>query len=195
LDDRLLAMDRNRLRLGAGKLDSSTQTSCGVGSRPLGASARRLGLDRRPLAVKQQHTAEWHLWEEDTNLTLSPASAIATFRIRLLWAHGTILTFVALGSAATTTMGWMIGIGPFGFLQQKPLVWVGLIQAYLLMTIIAVLLIRGRSGEYQKVAYRWSTGARSSVDSSLLFVGFVRINGSARGYLDTDYVPYGVSHS
>ncbi len=136
-------MDRNRLRLGAGKLDSSTQTSCGVGSRPLGASARRLGLDRRPLAVKQQDTAEWHLWEEDTNLTLSSASAIATFRIRLLWAHGTILTFVALGSAAATTMGWMIGIGPFGFLQQKPLVWVGLIQAYLLMTLIAVLLIHG----------------------------------------------------
>jgi hypothetical protein len=76
---------------------------------------------------------------------LSSASAIATFRICLLWAHGTILTLVALGSAAATTMGWMIGIGPFGFMQQKPLVWVGLIQAYLLMTIIAVLLILGAS--------------------------------------------------
>ena len=83
------------------------------------------------------------MWEEDTNLTLSSASAIATFRMRLLWAHGTILAFVALGSAATTTMGWIIGIGPFGFMQQKPLVWVGLIQAYLLMTIIAVLPILG----------------------------------------------------
>jgi hypothetical protein len=144
LDDRLLAMDRNRLRLDAGKLGSSAQTSCGMGGRPLGASARRLGLDCRPLAVKQQDTADWHLWE-DTNLTLSSASAIATFRIRLLWAHGTILTLVALGSAAATTMGWMIGIGPFGFMQQKPLVWVGLIQAYLLMTIIAVLLILGAS--------------------------------------------------
>jgi hypothetical protein len=45
------------------------------------------------------------------------------------------------------------------------------------------------------VAYRWSTGARSSVDSSLLFFGFIRINGSARSCLGTDYVPYGVSHS
>lgn len=69
-----------------------------------------------------------------------------TFRMRLLWAHGTILAFVALGSAATTTtMGWIIGIGPFGFMQPKPLVWVGPIQAYLLMTIIAVLLILGAS--------------------------------------------------
>jgi hypothetical protein len=97
------------------------------------------------LAVKQHDTAEWHLWEENTNLTLLSASAIATFRMRLLWAHGTILAFVALGSAATTTMGWIIGTGPFGFMQQKPLVWVGLIQAYLLMTIIAVLLILGAS--------------------------------------------------
>jgi hypothetical protein len=68
---------------------------------------------------------------------------MATFRRRLLWIHGTILTLVALGSAAATTMGWMIGIGPFGFMQQNPMVWIGLIQAYLLMTIIAVLLIIG----------------------------------------------------
>ena len=38
-------------------------------------------------------------------------------------------------------MGRTTGIGPFGFMQQNPMVWVGLIQAYLLMTMIAVLLI------------------------------------------------------
>jgi hypothetical protein len=65
------------------------------------------------------------------------------FRRRLLWVHGTILTLVALGSAAATTIGRMIGIGPFGFMQQNPMAWVGLIQAYLLITIIAVLLILG----------------------------------------------------
>jgi hypothetical protein len=37
----------------------------------------------------------------------------------------------------------MIGTGPFGFMRQNPMIWVGLIQAYLLMTIIAVLLILG----------------------------------------------------
>jgi hypothetical protein len=37
----------------------------------------------------------------------------------------------------------MSGAGPFGFMQTDPLAWVGLIQAYLLMTIIAVLLIIG----------------------------------------------------
>ena len=81
------------------------------------------------------------------------ASGIATFRRRLLRVHGTILTLVALGSAVATTIGRMTGIGPFGFMQQDPMVWVGLIQAYLLMTIIAVLLILG-SGESN--ARKWN---------------------------------------
>ncbi|HYY61573.1 MAG TPA: hypothetical protein VE756_09310 [Burkholderiales bacterium] len=37
-----------------------------------------------------------------------------------------------------TTIGRATGDGPFGFMRQDPLVWVGLIQAYLLMAIIAV---------------------------------------------------------
>jgi hypothetical protein len=37
----------------------------------------------------------------------------------------------------------MIGARPFDFMHQNPMVWVGLIQAYLLMTIIAVLLVLG----------------------------------------------------
>jgi len=68
------------------------------------------------------------------------------FRRWLLRIHGTILTLVALGSAVATTIGWMTGTGLFGFMQQNPMVWVGLIQAYLLMTIIAMLLVVG-SGE------------------------------------------------
>jgi hypothetical protein len=75
--------------------------------------------------------------------TSRSASDIATFRRRLLRIHGTVLMLVALGSAAATTIGRMTGIGPFGFMQQNPMVWVGLIQAYLLITIIAVLLILG----------------------------------------------------
>ena len=74
-----------------------------------------------------------------------PISSIAMFRRWLLRIHGTILTLVALGSALATTIGWMTGTGLFGFMQQNPMVWVGLIQAYLLMTIIAVLLILGSS--------------------------------------------------
>jgi hypothetical protein len=53
------------------------------------------------------------------------------------------LTLVALGSAVATTIGWTTGTGLFGFMRQNPMVWVGLIQAYLLMTIIAVLLLLG----------------------------------------------------
>jgi hypothetical protein len=135
-------MDGSRLCLGAGQLGSPSKASGSLGRGSLGAPPRRLGLDCRPLAVKQQDSIDWRL-SEDTNLTLRSASGIATFRRRLLWIHGTILTLVALGSAAATTTGWMIGIGPFGFMQQNPIAWTGLIQAYLLMTIIAVLLILG----------------------------------------------------
>src|SRR5258708_32654660 len=91
--------------------------------------------------------------------TPPPASRHATFRRWLLRIHGTILTLVALGSAVATTIGWMTGTGLFGFMQQNPLVWVGLIQAYLLMTIIAVLLVLG-SG--QANPRKWNlVGART----------------------------------
>src|ERR1700716_2197129 len=85
--------------------------------------------------------------------TPPPTSSIATFRRWLLRIHGTILALVALGSAVTTTIGRITGTGLFGFMQQNPLVWVGLIQAYLLMTIIAVLLVLG-SG--QANARKWN---------------------------------------
>jgi hypothetical protein len=121
-------------------LDSASKASCSLGRRSLGASSRRLGLDCRPLAVKQRDSADWCL-SEDTNLTPPSTTGIATFRRRLLRIHGTILTLVALGSAGATTIGRMVGTGPFGFMHQNPMVWVGLIQAYFLMTIMAVLLI------------------------------------------------------
>ena len=69
--------------------------------------------------------------------------SFATFRRWLLSIHGTILMLVALGSAVATTAGRITGKGLFGFMQQNPMVWVGLIQAYLLMTIIAILLLLG----------------------------------------------------
>jgi hypothetical protein len=68
---------------------------------------------------------------------------LSAARRLLLRIHGTVLTLVALGSAVATTIGWKTGTGLFGFLQETPMIWVGLIQAYLLMTIIAVLLILG----------------------------------------------------
>ena len=82
-----------------------------------------------------------------------PAPRVATFRRWLLRIHGTVLAFVALGSASATTFGWMTGTGLFGFMQQNPMVWVGLIQAYLLMTIIAVLLVLGSN---QPDARKWN---------------------------------------
>jgi hypothetical protein len=88
------------------------------------------------------------------NILATPPSpsGIATFRRGLLRIHGTILALVALGAAVATTTARITGTGPFGFLQQNPMAWVGLIQAYLLMTIIAVLLVLG-SG--QANARKW----------------------------------------
>ena len=85
--------------------------------------------------------------------TPKTALSIATFRRWLLRIHGTVLMLVALGSAVATTIGWKTGAGLFGFMKQNPMVWVGLIQAYLLMTIIAVLLVLG-SG--QANARKWN---------------------------------------
>jgi hypothetical protein len=68
---------------------------------------------------------------------------IATLRRRLLRVHGVILLLVALANALATTFGRATGTGPFGFMRKDPMVWVGLIQAYLLMAIIAVLLVLG----------------------------------------------------
>jgi hypothetical protein len=72
---------------------------------------------------------------------------IARFRRRLLRIHATLLLLAALGSAVATTIGRATGDGPFGFMRQNPMVWVGLIQAYLLMAIIAVLLALGSREE------------------------------------------------
>ena len=121
----------------------------------------------------------------DLLTTPQPTSSIATFRRRLLRIHGTILVLVALGSAIATTVGWMTGSGLFGFMHQNPMVWVGLIQAYLLMAIIAVLLILG-SG--QANARKWNVvgalahcaplvAALSSLDvfESMGALGIVRV--------------------
>jgi hypothetical protein len=119
-------------------------------------------------------------------LTTSQSTAgITAFRRWLLRLHGTMLTLVALGSAVATTFGWMTGTGLFGFMQQNPLVWVGLIQAYLLMTIIAVLLVLGSS---QATARKWNVvgalahcppliAALSSLDvfKSMGALGIVRV--------------------
>jgi hypothetical protein len=118
--------------------------------------------------------------------TPQPASGIATFRRWLLRIHGTILTLVALGSAVATTIGWMTGTGLFGFMQRNPMVWVGLIQAYLLMTIIAVLLVLGSD---QANSRKWNVvgglahcapliAALSSLDvfESMGALGIVRVS-------------------
>src|SRR5260370_30313574 len=113
-------------------------------------------------------------------------SGIAAFRRWLLRIHGMILMLVALASAVATTMGWMTGAGPFGFMQQNPMVWVGLIQAYLLMTIIAVLLILGSS---QTNPRKWNVvGALAHVPPLLAALSSLNVF-DAMGVLGFVWVP------
>jgi hypothetical protein len=107
-----------------------------------------------------------HAAPDYTYMTTSQStSRIAVFRRWLLRIHGTIWTLMALGIAVATTMGRITGNGLFGFIQQNPLVWVGLIQAYLLMTIIAVLLVLGSSQANRGSGMwwaHWRTGTEGS---------------------------------
>ena len=119
-----------------------------------------------------------------------PAPTIVTFRRWLLRIHGTVLTLVALGSAVATTIGWVTGAGLFGFMQQNPMVWVGLIQAYLLMTIIAVLLVLGSgSSECEEMECGWSTGSLPPSNRGSLFFRCIQVNGNARNCPSGYYVP------
>jgi hypothetical protein len=58
LDERLLALDWNGLRLGAWQLGNSSERYSGVGTRPLGASCQRLGMGPWPLAMTHRHSSE-----------------------------------------------------------------------------------------------------------------------------------------
>ena len=51
MDERLLALDRNNLRVGTGDLGSPPKTHRSLGGRPLGASLRRIRMGPRPLAI------------------------------------------------------------------------------------------------------------------------------------------------
>ena len=111
--------------------------------------------------------------------TPKTASSIATFRRWLLRIHGTVLMLVALGSAVATTIGWNTGTGVFGFMKQNPMVWVGLIQAYLLMTIIAVLLVLVQARRMRGNGMWLDPCPLCPSNRGSLVAGCIRINGIA----------------
>jgi hypothetical protein len=82
-----------------------------------------------------QETARGTPWTRSSGRPQSLLPGFRRFAGGCCGSIGTILTVVALGSALATTIGRMTGAGPFGFMRQNPMVWVGLIQASLLMTI------------------------------------------------------------
>ena len=176
-------------------MGSPSKNDGSLGRRSLGTAPRWLGLDCRPLAVKQQDSVDWRL-SEDTKSdsaicfrhcyvsetpTLDSRHDLDARRIRQRRRHDHWLD-------DWNWAVWLHAEEPHGLDRPHPGVppnddfccasdpW-------------------GRSREYQKVACCWSTCARSSLDSRLLFIGCIRIDGSARNCVDTDYVPYVLSHS
>ena len=87
---------------------------------------------------------------DTSSVSVAPRSRSANIRRWVLRIHGIVLTVTALTLAVATTVGKSTGEGQFAFLHDQPLVWVGLIQAYLLMTIIAVLLLLGADQTYTR---------------------------------------------
>ena len=68
---------------------------------------------------------------------------MARFRVRLLRFHGGLLMFLGGANAVLSTWGMQTGGGLMGFLAEHRLGHVGLLQAYLLVTILGFLLFRG----------------------------------------------------
>lgn len=59
-------------------------------------------------------------------------------RIRITLSHASILVVIGLGFAANTVAGGLIGAGLYPFLLTNHMACIGLIQAYLLMSVIGL---------------------------------------------------------
>lgn len=60
--------------------------------------------------------------------------------------HGAILIVVTTALTVSGGMGYSSGQGQFGMLHAEPIGYIGLFQAYLLMTTLGVALLVGASG-------------------------------------------------
>jgi hypothetical protein len=67
--------------------------------------------------------------------------------------HGTLLLGVGLASSVMSTVGWLKGVGPSGFLQANELAHAGLIQAYLLAALGGAVLWLG---SFEAKPLRWN---------------------------------------
>ncbi|MES2748294.1 MAG: hypothetical protein V4648_07935 [Bacteroidota bacterium] len=67
---------------------------------------------------------------------------------KFLKIHGILLTLLGVVFAIVTTIGRLIGRGPFAFLQQNEQASVGLFEAYLLIAVCGVILLFGATQVY-----------------------------------------------
>lgn len=62
---------------------------------------------------------------------------------RVLRLHGTLLIAATLALTAASGLGYQSGSGQFGMLHAEPIGYIGLFQAYLLMTTVGIALWLG----------------------------------------------------
>lgn len=62
---------------------------------------------------------------------------------RVLRLHGTLLIAATLALTSASGLGYQSGSGQFGMLHAKPIGYIGLFQAYLLMTTVGIALWLG----------------------------------------------------
>jgi hypothetical protein len=70
----------------------------------------------------------------------------------VLRTHGSLVILVGIALAIVVNIGRVKGIGPMSFLQNNPLVTVGLFQAYLLIGVLGIVLW---IGSYQDAIKKW----------------------------------------
>lgn len=61
--------------------------------------------------------------------------------------HGSILIAVTIALTVSSGLGYLSGQGQFGMLRAEPIGYIGLFQAYLLMTTLGIVLWLGSAKE------------------------------------------------
>lgn len=79
-----------------------------------------------------------------------PSTSTRVSRVALR-VHGSILIVVTAALTAAAGLGYLSGQGQFGMLRDEPIGYIGLFQAYLLMTTLGVALWVGSFGAAPRV--------------------------------------------
>ena len=94
-------------------------------------------------------------------------------RTRITLSHASVLVVIGLGFSVNTLAGGLLGVGLYPFLKTNHMACIGLIQAYLLMSLIGVTLWIGfrTSTTFSRAWHFLAMSAHLPPLSALLFFG------------------------